>query len=364
MGDWEVAAEVAPETLEPSQTVVPPAVWASLRKEQQKQNFLYLDHLHTCYIMLLSGVALNPSSAFFYIPNRWKVLSAAERLRFIQLAGRQPQHSADSAAALEVKDSVGMEEGALMGLIDMYGSVTVSDCLHLSVLLSRLLYLLSPVCQLDLITQWSSSSRSPWPLFLSTSERWAKLASPAPSLAPAPDLDPDPDPEPDRRHTNEEQYVSEGESTQLDTCPAPPDCRDAETITGTCVCTTWGLNKEISIEFGVWFGVSTGMWVTLLMWSQFDNLSQYIHNKINLRPSKKKKKKWQVEVKMSQIIINCLKISKNRFWINNNVYVDMKSFTPCRSILFIIVWFFIPNCSYLTNILMSTTLYHCWIFKL
>lgn len=26
MGDWEVAAEVAPETLEPSQTVVPPAV--------------------------------------------------------------------------------------------------------------------------------------------------------------------------------------------------------------------------------------------------------------------------------------------------------------------------------------------------
>lgn len=99
------------------------------------------------------------------------MLSAAERLRFIQLAGRQPQHSADSAAVLEVKDSVGMEEGALMGLIDMYGSVTVSDCLHLSVLLSRLLYLLSPVCQLDLITQWSSSSRSPWPLFLSTSER-------------------------------------------------------------------------------------------------------------------------------------------------------------------------------------------------
>lgn len=241
MGDWEVAAEVAPETLEPSQTVVPPAVWASMRKEQQKQNFLYLEHLHTCYIMLLSGVALNPPSAFFYIPNRWKVLSAAERLRFIQLAGRQPQHSADSAAALEVKDSVGMEEGALMGLIDMYGSVTVSDCLHLSVLLSRLLYLLSPVCQLDLITQRSSSSRSPWPLFLSTSERWAKLASPAPSLAPAPDLDPDPDPEPDRRHTNEEQYVSEGESTQLDTCPAPPDCRDAETITGTCVCVQLGV---------------------------------------------------------------------------------------------------------------------------
>uniref|UniRef100_A0A7N6AYS2 Trafficking protein, kinesin binding 1a n=1 Tax=Anabas testudineus TaxID=64144 RepID=A0A7N6AYS2_ANATE len=37
-----------------------------------------------------------------------------------------------------------------------------------------------------------------------------------------------------RRRTNEEQYVSEGESSQLDTHPAPPECRDAETITDVC----------------------------------------------------------------------------------------------------------------------------------
>ncbi|KAL7382669.1 hypothetical protein ABVT39_026175 [Epinephelus coioides] len=66
-------------------------------------------------------------------------------------------------------------------------------------------YLLRPVRQVDLLTQWSSSSRGPWPLFLSTN------------------LDPDPDPEPDQRHTNEEQYVSEGECSQLDTHLAPPD---------------------------------------------------------------------------------------------------------------------------------------------
>uniref|UniRef100_A0A4W6FQ40 Trafficking kinesin protein 1 n=1 Tax=Lates calcarifer TaxID=8187 RepID=A0A4W6FQ40_LATCA len=62
----------------------------------------------------------------------------------------------------------------------------------------------------------------------------AKLASPAPSLPPAPDLDPDPDPDPEQLHNNEEQYVSEGEPSQLDTHPAPPDCRDAETITDVC----------------------------------------------------------------------------------------------------------------------------------
>ncbi|XP_041811924.1 trafficking kinesin-binding protein 1-like [Chelmon rostratus] len=84
----------------------------------------------------------------------------------------------------------------------------------------RLPYLLSPVRQVDLLTSWSSSSRSPWPLFLSTNLDL--------------DPDPDPDPEPDRRHTNEEQYVSEGESGQLDTHVAPPNCRDAETITDVC----------------------------------------------------------------------------------------------------------------------------------
>ncbi|KAI3358002.1 hypothetical protein L3Q82_003023 [Scortum barcoo] len=47
-------------------------------------------------------------------------------------------------------------------------------------------------------------------------------------------LDPDPDPDPDQRHPYEEQYVSEGESSQLDTHTVPPDCRDAETITDVC----------------------------------------------------------------------------------------------------------------------------------
>ncbi|KAF7664685.1 hypothetical protein LDENG_00168480 [Lucifuga dentata] len=65
-------------------------------------------------------------------------------------------------------------------------------------------------------------------------ERRAKLASPAPSLPPAPDPDPDPDPEPNQCHIHEEQYVSEGESSQFDTHTAPPDCRDAETITDVC----------------------------------------------------------------------------------------------------------------------------------
>jgi len=79
----------------------------------------------------------------------------------------------------------------------------------------------------DPLTQWSSGG--PWPLVLPTSERWAKLASQAPSPAPAPDLDPDPDPD---HHTDEEQYVGEGEFGQPDAHPAPPDYRDAETITG------------------------------------------------------------------------------------------------------------------------------------
>ncbi|TKS88941.1 Trafficking kinesin-binding protein 1 [Collichthys lucidus] len=53
-------------------------------------------------------------------------------------------------------------------------------------------------------------------------------------LSANPDLDPDPDPEPDQCHTDEEQYVSQGESEQFDTYLAPPDCRDAETITDVC----------------------------------------------------------------------------------------------------------------------------------
>lgn len=94
-------------------------------------------------------------------------------------------------------------------------------------------------CQVDLLTQRSCSSRSPWPLYLFNIERCAKLASPAPSLPVAPDPDPDPDPEPDQLHTHEEQYVSEGDFGQLDTDPALPDYRDAETITGVCVCVLW-----------------------------------------------------------------------------------------------------------------------------
>uniref|UniRef100_A0A3Q1BWW4 HAP1 N-terminal domain-containing protein n=1 Tax=Amphiprion ocellaris TaxID=80972 RepID=A0A3Q1BWW4_AMPOC len=97
---------------------------------------------------------------------------------------------------------------------------------------SRCLHLPPPVRHSDLLTRRSSSGS--WPPSLSTSERRAKLASPAPSLPPDPDLDPDPDPETDQRHAQEEQYVSEGESSQLDTHQAPPDCRDAETITDVC----------------------------------------------------------------------------------------------------------------------------------
>ncbi|KAG7245168.1 hypothetical protein INR49_023734 [Caranx melampygus] len=80
------------------------------------------------------------------------------------------------------------------------------------------LHPLSALYHLDLITQWSSSSRGPWPLFPSNT----------------PDLDPDPDPDPEQRHPHEDQYVSEGESSQLETHSAPPDCRDAETITDVC----------------------------------------------------------------------------------------------------------------------------------
>ncbi|KAK5855362.1 hypothetical protein PBY51_005465 [Eleginops maclovinus] len=47
-------------------------------------------------------------------------------------------------------------------------------------------------------------------------------------------LDPDPDPDPDGLHPNEEQYVSEAEASVVDTDPAQPYCRDAETITDVC----------------------------------------------------------------------------------------------------------------------------------
>ncbi|KAM7383933.1 hypothetical protein PAMA_011338 [Pampus argenteus] len=65
----------------------------------------------------------------------------------------------------------------------------------------------------------------------------SQVISPAvavPAVFSLPDLDPDPDPDPDQRHIHEEQYVSEGESSQLVTQLAPPDCRDAETITDVC----------------------------------------------------------------------------------------------------------------------------------
>lgn len=98
------------------------------------------------------------------------------------------------------------------------------------------------------LTRWSTSSRRPWPLHLSSSERWAKLASPAPSLPTALDPDPDPDPDPNQGRTHEEQYVSEGEGSHLDADQLVPDCRDAETITGAfvhvCVFMFWNIGGE------------------------------------------------------------------------------------------------------------------------
>lgn len=62
--------------------------------------------------MLLTRVALNPNLPSYSFHDRWKVASAVDRHWFMQLAGRQ--HTAESAAALEVKDSVGKEIDALI----------------------------------------------------------------------------------------------------------------------------------------------------------------------------------------------------------------------------------------------------------
>lgn len=51
-------------------------------------------------------------------------------------------------------------------------------------------------------------------------------------MPPAPE--PHPDSEAGQWHTEEEQYVSEGEPSQVDTQPVQPVCRDAETITDVC----------------------------------------------------------------------------------------------------------------------------------
>lgn len=188
--------------------------------------------------MLLSRVAPNHRLPFYSFPDRWKVVSAEDCLWFMQLAGRQ-----HNAAGREVKDSVGKEGDTLIS-VDFgleqhnYEHLSLESSLPLSfppsfltTRLSSLGRVWAVLCQVDLLNKWSSSSRGPWPLFLFTSERWVKLASPAPD----PDPDPDPDTEPNQRRTNEEQYVSEGESSQLDAHPAPPECRDAETITGMYV---------------------------------------------------------------------------------------------------------------------------------
>lgn len=126
---------------------------------------------------------------------------------------------------LEFKDSAGTELridccGHLITQSEVSSFKTLSSSRCSS---SRRLLALRP-------SRWSHSSGRQWPLHLSDSERRAKLASPAPSLPAAPDPDPDPDSE--RGGVHEEQYVSEGETSQLDSDQPPPDCRDAETITG------------------------------------------------------------------------------------------------------------------------------------
>lgn len=45
--------------------------------------------------------------------------------------------------------------------------------------------------------------------------------------------------------------MSEGDSSQLDTQPAPPDCRDAETITGICESQLSG-NQEETVKILVY----------------------------------------------------------------------------------------------------------------
>ena len=65
-------------------------------------------------------------------------------------------------------------------------------------------------------------------------KRLGKLAAPDSSLPLAPD--PEAAPELGLFTSQEQQYVSEGEPSQPNTHPAPPHCRDAETITGVCVC--------------------------------------------------------------------------------------------------------------------------------
>ena len=64
--------------------------------------------------MLLSEVALSvhlPSRSF---PDRWEVVSAVDGFWVMQIAGRR--HAAESAAALEVEDSVGKEKDALISV--------------------------------------------------------------------------------------------------------------------------------------------------------------------------------------------------------------------------------------------------------
>lgn len=77
----------------------------------------------------------------------------------MQLAGRQ--QSAASAAALEVKESVGKEGDASISLDLMLEQPSVSPPSLRS----------SPPQPACLLTKGSAGSRGPWPPFLCTSER-------------------------------------------------------------------------------------------------------------------------------------------------------------------------------------------------
>lgn len=151
--------------------------------------------------------------------NLWNLVSAVGRLWFYAACWQEALCRVSSSTC--GKESVGKERHTLDH------SSRKSKGLSFS-------FLLSPagvcVCCLSSVPchRYNSGAPAPWPPSLSASERWAKLASPAPSLS----QDPESEPEPDRRHNHEEQYVSEGEYNQPETRPEPPDCRDAETITG------------------------------------------------------------------------------------------------------------------------------------
>lgn len=166
-----------------------------------------------------------PTTVFLFKScNLWNLVSAVGRLWFYAACWQEALCRVSSSTC--GKESVGKERHT-----DWSGLwITAAEKVKVfpSPLFWPLQVSVSAVYRLSRVTVTTVGAPAHWPPSLSASERWAKLASPAPSLS----KDPESEPEPDRRHTHEEQYVSEGEYNQPETRSAPPDCRDAETITG------------------------------------------------------------------------------------------------------------------------------------